>query len=186
MRWYDQPPEADAFAAARGSGTWARRLDQRLATLADLTTLVTPVDSARLLLCHRDLHPGNVVGDTTGGPVVLDWDNLGPADPARELAQALFDWWCDPHVDADAMLAMYDAYVASGGPGRVTEAADFTMLVAVRLNFLLVQLNAWSDESLQPEHRAWAEQEIDEALRILPTPAQLAEVLTLTRACARG
>jgi hypothetical protein len=44
-----------------------------------------------------------------------------------------------------------------------------------------VQLAAYLDEQLDPQHRAWAEQEIDEALRILPTPEQLAQVLDLIR-----
>jgi aminoglycoside phosphotransferase (APT) family kinase protein len=111
--------------------------------------------------------------------VVLDWDNLGPADPSRELAQALFDWWSDPAPDTAAMRAMYDAYVRLGGPGRVNHPADFTTLVCVRLNFLLLQCRASLDEKADPEHRAWAGQEIDEALRILPTPEQITDVVAL-------
>ena len=114
----------------------------------------------------------------------MDWDDVGPADPARELARMLFDWWCDPAVDAEAMLAMYPAYIRAGGPARITDLADFTMLVATRVNFLATQLRMFLDERTGGEHRAWAETEIDEALRILPTPGQLAEVLDLTRSLA--
>jgi hypothetical protein len=140
-----------------------------------LLDVVTPLDESRLVLCHRDLHPENLLADTSGAAVVVDWDNLGPADPSRELAHLLFDWWCDPSVDAPAMRAMYEAYVGAGGPGRVREPGDFTMLVSVRLNFLLVQLTALA----RGQDVAWAEREIDESLRILPTAGQLAEVLTL-------
>jgi Ser/Thr protein kinase RdoA (MazF antagonist) len=186
IRWYDQAPDRPAFGAALASGAaWVPRLADRLALLDPLTSVVTPVDPARLLLCHRDLHPGNVLADDAGALVVVDWEDIGPADPARELAGALFDWWCDPVVDAAAMRATYDAYVRRGGPARITELADFSMLVASRLNFLRKQLNIAIDERIPEEHRAWAETEIDEALRILPTPGQLAEVLELTRAHAR-
>ena len=55
------------------------------------------------------------------------------------------------------------------------------MLVASRLNFLLVQARVAIDPGAEPRHREWAEREIDEALRILPTPRQLSDVLNLTR-----
>jgi hypothetical protein len=85
-------------------------------------------------------------------------------------------------ADLDAMRGMYEAYVRAGGPGRITEPADFTMLVASRLNFLLVQARAALDPQAEPRHCEGAEREIDEGLRILPTPRQLADVLEMTRA----
>jgi Ser/Thr protein kinase RdoA (MazF antagonist) len=178
--WYEVVLAAQAFEPALRSGAaWVPRLAQRVAALPELGAVASPVDPARLLLCHRDLHPGNVLADASGTPVVVDWDNLGPADPARELARALFDWWCDPTVDAAPMRGMYEAYVHSDGPARVTQPGDFTMLIASRLNFLVAQLAALLDERTSAEHRGWAEQEVDEALRIFPTPAQLSEVLGL-------
>jgi hypothetical protein len=59
------------------------------------------------------------------------------------------------------------------------------MLLASRLNFLLVQVGVAIDPLAELRHREWAEHEIDEALRILPTPQQLAEVLEMTRPLAR-
>jgi hypothetical protein len=87
-----------------------------------------------------------------------------------------------PTADLDAMRGMYEAYVREGGLGRITEPADFSMLLACRLNFLLVQAGVAIDPRAERRHREWAEREIDEALRILPTPRQLADVLQLTRA----
>lgn len=182
-RWYDQVPSGSAFAPALASGAaWVPRLAARLSALPALAVIVTPADPSRLRLCHRDLHPGNVLADQAGAPVVVDWDQIGPADPARELAAMLFDWWCDPSVDSGAMRAMYDGYRQAGGPARITRLSDFSMLVASRLNFLRKQLTIAADTSQSLEHRQWAEAEIDEALRILPTPEQLSEVLSLTRA----
>jgi Ser/Thr protein kinase RdoA (MazF antagonist) len=181
--WYDRTPDLEWFArTAQSAQPWAARLAERLDNLRQLRAVVALVDPAQTLLCHRDLHPGNVLADESGSPVVLDWDNLGPADPTRELAEALFDWWCDPEPDLAAMRAMYQAYVRSGGPARVTEPVDFSMVLAARLNFLRVQLEAYLDEQIDQQHRDWAAQEIDEALRILPTPEQLTEVLDVIEA----
>jgi hypothetical protein len=71
---------------------------------------------------------------------------------------------------------MYGAYLREGGPGRITEPADFSMLLACRLNFLLIQAGVAIDPRTEPRHRDWAEREIGEALRILPPPRQLADV----------
>ncbi|MBE1584125.1 phosphotransferase enzyme family protein [Nonomuraea angiospora] len=167
--------------AERAGVAWAGRLAERVATLPELCAAVAPADPAELIVCHRDLHPENVLADPSGALVVVDWDNLGPAVPGRELARALFDWFCDgPDADLDAMRAMYEAYVREDGPGRIRQAADFSMLLAGRLNFLLAQTRVALDPGAERRHREWAEREIDEALRILPTPRQLADVLALT------
>jgi Ser/Thr protein kinase RdoA (MazF antagonist) len=178
--WYERLPDPHALARAAESGAvWADRLAGRLTTLAELGAAVAPSDPAALIVCHRDLHPENVLADPSGALVVVDWDNLGPADPARELARALFDWFCEePLFDLGAMRAMYAAYLRAGGPARLTGPADFSMLIAVRLNFLLVQARIALDPGAEPRHREWAEREIDEVLRTLPTPRQLASRFT--------
>jgi Ser/Thr protein kinase RdoA (MazF antagonist) len=179
--WYDQVPAPHEWAAATTSGAaWAARLADRLTVLPELCAAVTPADPADLVVCHRDLHPENVLADPAGALVVLDWDNLGPAAPGRELARALIHWFGDGPA-LDAVRAMYGAYVRAGGPGRITEPADFTMLLAGDLNFLLRQTGVALDPRAEPRHREWAEHEIDEALRVMPTPRQLAAVLALCR-----
>ena len=180
--WYHRAPATHAWAhAAASDATWSARLTDRLATLPELCAGVAPADPAELVLCHRDLHPENVLADPTGALVVIDWDNFGPAAPSQELARALFDWFCDNSAtDLDAMQGMYEAYVREGGPGRITKPADFSMLLASRLNFLLLQTGIALDPHAEQRHRDWAEREIDEALHILPTPQQLADVLTVT------
>jgi Ser/Thr protein kinase RdoA (MazF antagonist) len=182
--WYNDVPAVHVWADAAASGAvWAARLADRVATLPELCAAVAPADPDGLIVCHRDLHPENVLTDPAGELVVVDWDNFGPAAPGRELAQALFDWFCDgPDADLAAMGRMYEAYLREGGPGRITAPADFSMLLACRLNFLLVQTRVAMDPLAEPRHREWAEREIDEALRILPTPGQLAAVLKLTSA----
>ncbi|MBB6554035.1 Ser/Thr protein kinase RdoA (MazF antagonist) [Nonomuraea rubra] len=176
--WYHRPPAPHEWEPALASGTaWAGPLRERLAAMPELCAATTPPDPGELIVCHRDLHPGNVLADRDGTLVVVDWDGLGPATPGRELARALFDWFSDPAPDLAAMRRMYGAYRREGGPGRVGAAADFSMLVASRLNFLLLQTRIATDPGAEPRHRAWAELEIDEALRIMPAPRQLAGAL---------
>ncbi len=176
--WYERVPAIPEWTPATTSGApWADRLAARLDTVPELSSVVSPADPAALITCHRDLHPDNVLADPAGELVVLDWDNVGPATPDRELARALFDWFCEGDPDLDAMRAMYDTYTREGGPGRVTEPADFTMLLASRLNFLLAQTTIALDPQSERRHREWAEREIDEALTILPTRRQLGDVL---------
>ncbi|MBV1849400.1 phosphotransferase enzyme family protein [Catellatospora tritici] len=178
--WYDQVPAAHRWhTAVTSAAPWAARLAERLRELPELCAAVGPADPAALVLCHRDLHPENLLADPDGALVVVDWDNLGPADPSRELARTMFDWYCDGSPDLDAMRALYRAYVAEGGPGRITAPADFSMLLAGHLNFLLKQTGVALDPLAEPRHRAWAEREIDETLHLLPTPAQLGRVLTI-------
>jgi aminoglycoside phosphotransferase (APT) family kinase protein len=174
-RWYDRVPAAHEWADVCSSGAaWTTRLADRLTTLPQLRSAVEPTDPTRLILCHRDLHPQNVHVDSAGAVVVVDVDELGPAEPGRELARALFDWFsAEAGTDLDAVRVMMESYLSAGGPGRVTEPADFSMLLAHRLNFLLDQARLALDPRTEPRHREWAEREIDAMLRIMPTPRQL-------------
>lgn len=184
--WYHRVPEPGDWAPIVAADTsWAARLTDRLTLLPRLCAAVAPVDPARLILCHRDLHPENVFVDLADALVVVDWDDLGPAEPGRELARALFDWWCDEEsTDLDAVRAMTESYLREGGPGRITEPADFSMLLAARLNFLLSQARLVVDPETERATKEWAEREIIVGLRLLPSPRQLAEVLAVTRECA--
>ncbi len=51
------------------------------------------------------------------------------------------------------------------------------MLIASQLNFLRLQVRVALDPAAESRDQDWAELEIDEALRILPTPHLLATVL---------
>lgn len=183
--WYDSVPAANDWMPVLASGTrWAQRLAEHLRTLERLCEQVRPVDPARLVLCHRDLHPHNVFTGADGRLVVLDCDDLGPADPGRELARVIFDWFCDnTSVDLDAARAMIEAYLGDGGPGRIGDLGDFSMLLAGRLNFVLTQAELVLDPGTEPTCLDYAQQEIDAMLRLMPTPRQVSDVLAVARSC---
>ncbi len=64
---------------------------------------------------------------------------------------------------------------ALGDPER------FSMLVAGRVTFLQAQVGVAINTEAEERHRDWAVREIEEALRVLPTPRMLADVLDMAR-----
>jgi Ser/Thr protein kinase RdoA (MazF antagonist) len=177
--WYDTVP--DTWPSTSDT-PWADGFARLRAVLPELCAAVAPAEPADLVLCHRDLHPDNVLAGPDDALVVVDWDNFGPAAPGRELAAALLDWFGEgPAADVDAMRATYAAYRDAGGPGRISELADLTMFLACRLNFLRLTFRVALDPAASPAEKAWAVSELDEGLRLLPSPAGLAEVLAAVR-----
>jgi Ser/Thr protein kinase RdoA (MazF antagonist) len=184
--WYDRPPAPESWAplvaaAAEAEVAWSTRLSGAVRTMPALYALLVPADPARMRCCHRDLHPANVLAGRTGELVVVDWDDLGPADPVRELASALVACYHDGDPDLGSMRRAYRAYVEAGGPARLERTTDFTMRISTALNFLHRQVRVALDPGSEPGERAWAELEIDESLRILPTPELLTNVLDACR-----
>jgi Ser/Thr protein kinase RdoA (MazF antagonist) len=186
--WYDRvPPLEEWTKLARSNAPWAPRLARRLSTLTPLCAAVAPVDPAKLVVCHRDLHPENVFTGPGGALVVVDWDDLGPAESAQELTKALVEWFWDGHtLDVHGARTAFRWYVREGGPGSVAEPRDFSLLLATRLNFLLSQAVVAIDDNAERRHRDWAELEVDRGLQLLPTERVLAEVLDATRAGSVG
>jgi hypothetical protein len=181
--WYERAPDPggwpDLAAAAQAAGAeWAAPLAERVDLLAELTGLVTPAAPDRLITCHRDLHPENVLVDGDGELVLLDWDDVGPADPDRELARLLLDWYVDDDAaDLAGVRRTLEAYQAVGGPGWLRDERSFGMVIAANLNFLRLQARLALDPATTPEHRDYANMEILDGLGRLPTRALLHQLL---------
>lgn len=180
--WYEAPPDPDEWgplvaAAAEVGMSWATQLADAVDGLPALHSILSSSDPLRMRLCHRDLHPGNVLADEADELVVVDWEDAGPAEPAQELARTLVACYHDGQPDLDSMRRAYLSYVEADGPAQLRSAADFTMLIASQLNFLSLQVRVALDPTAASRDRQWAELEIAESLRILPTPDLLATVL---------
>jgi Ser/Thr protein kinase RdoA (MazF antagonist) len=184
--WFEVVPDpgtwgrlADA-ARAQGAG-WGQQLAGRTGLLAELAEFVTAADPNRLVTCHRDLHPDNVLVDSSGALVVLDWDDVGPACPDGELAAVVAFWHLDEagQVDEKAVRRTLAAYDAAGGPGRLRDERAFGMYVAGRLNFLHAQAELALDQNASPENRRHAAFEVSDTLARLPAPFLLGRLIGL-------
>jgi aminoglycoside phosphotransferase (APT) family kinase protein len=181
-RWWDNEPV--------GAVSWdeilaeARRqrapFTDRLAGLRDevvaLETLLEPVEPVQT--CHLDLWADNVRGTPEGGICIIDWDNAGPGDPSRELAMVLFEFG---HGRPDRLEALYAAYRAAGGPGRIRTEADFSMLIAQLHHICELHLRRWLRPGLTDAERARALAHIDEFLDDPFDREVLDEILTIGR-----
>ncbi len=99
-----------------------------------------------VIVCHRDLWADNVravapgdPGRTTPDPVVIDWDNCGPASAAGELAMVLVEFG----TSKARARQLHDAYVDGGGPARLTGIGDFTMPIAVLHHLVELAARQW-------------------------------------------
>jgi Ser/Thr protein kinase RdoA (MazF antagonist) len=186
--WYETTPPPAAWDQFAGAGLaqragWAQELTERAALLRVLAGLVAPAARDRLVTCHRDLHPGNVLADRGGALVPLDWDDAGPADPGQELAGLLMFWHADDDggaVDEAAVGRTLRAYYAAGGHGELRDEMSFGMYLAGRLNFLHGQASLALDPSASGEDRAYASAEVSDTLARLPTLTLLSHLLRLS------
>jgi Ser/Thr protein kinase RdoA (MazF antagonist) len=184
--WFEAVPDPVTWHqladAARVQGaSWGQELAGRTGQLTELAGLVTPADWDQQVTCHRDLHPDNVLVDQSGALVALDWDDVGPACPDRELAAVLAFWHLDGagRADEEAFKRTLAAYYAAGGPGRLHDEQAFGMYIAGRLNFLHAQAGLALDDDASSENRQYAADEISDTLARLPTPPLISYLIEL-------
>lgn len=128
--WFEAPigPQewTRVLTASRAVGApYVDRLAELLPRIIEVESILVPM--AAVQTCHLDLWSDNVLRRPDGALCVIDFDNAGPADPGREVAMVVFEFG---QGDNDRRRALYDAYRAAGGPGRVTGRDSCAMTVA--------------------------------------------------------
>ncbi|MBC9726286.1 phosphotransferase enzyme family protein [Streptomyces sp. TRM68367] len=182
--WYEECPRdadwKDLHQKVREAGLpWADALGRFIDTsAAELAQWVTPSEPDDLVTSHLDLQPQNVLVGPAG-PVLLDWDNAGPASAERELARAVYVWSGGNRPDTDAARRLMRAYRSAGGRSAVKGPESFSMLFATDLNFIYVQAECAVDPDVTDAQRAFASDKAAACLRSVP---DLAAVSRLTAA----
>ena len=157
--WSELAERAEAAGA-----DWAPGLRARAAELTELGAWATSVPLGDLVLCHRDLKADNTLLGPDGLRWLLDWDDVGAHDPAREVGTVLLH-----HVPDEAALgALATAYGAAGGVELPEGPELFASGAAVWLNFLAGQVGVLVDPDSEPEHREFAEPKVRGLLDDLP------------------
>lgn len=167
--WHAAPVGAGAWEdlvdrlSAAGAG-FAGQLAGLLPALAEVEGLLSP--PTELQVCHRDLWADNVRATPGSGMVVLDWENCGPASPSHELAMVAYEYGLG---DASRIRALHRAYAEAGGPGRLRDPADATMLVAQQLHVLQVACERWlasGTDAERADNAAWAAEFLDDPVTV--------------------
>jgi Ser/Thr protein kinase RdoA (MazF antagonist) len=130
---------------------FAGQLGALVDELVAVESVVEPHESP--IVCHRDLWADNVLATVDGQVCVIDFENLGPADPSQELAMVLFEFGDD---DPSRARLLHTAYREAGGPGQVTRRGHFTMLVAEQAHIGQLACSRWVGASSQSERERLA------------------------------
>lgn len=145
--WFTDAVPADRWrailaATERSEAPWAPTLAHLVPELIAGEPIIAAGRHAPRITCHLDFNPENVLGDVHGRPVVVDWENSGPAAAEQELASALAEFVPVP----EGAPAFLDAYRAAGGPATLRDASSFAMCLAFQ-----AELTAWyAERALDP------------------------------------
>lgn len=153
---------------------FAAELGALVPELVAVESVIEP--HSRRLVCHRDLWADNVLVDGHGRLCVIDFENAGPADPAHEVAMALFEFGCD---DQARTRQLYDSYLQADGPARVTRLGHFTMLVAELAHIARYACTRWleEDDPLERDRLAAWVAEIPQEPVTLPRLARILDAI---------
>ncbi|RNI21517.1 phosphotransferase enzyme family protein [Flexivirga caeni] len=159
-------------ARARCAGAdWAGQLTERVEEFTQLGAWASSVPVGELRISHNDLTLDNVLV-SGGSRWLIDWDNVGPQDPIRELGVQLAAVLSDPDLVRDLVRI----YCAAGGAEFRWSEGIFASAFVIRLNYLAVQIETLLDAA-QLEHHDFARTQVVPLLRDVPSMSGLDEQL---------
>lgn len=179
--WHVEPVGAERWSGLvarlrRAGAPFADRLAEVVPAVLEVEELLTAPDDVQV--CHRDLWADNVRRSSDGdGIVVLDWENSGPGSPSQEVAVAAFEYGCG---EPRRVRALYAAYLDAGGPGRLRDRADLTMLVAQTGHIAEVGCERWlrsTTDDDRADNEAWVSEFLDEPVTMQVVDDLLAAAL---------
>jgi Ser/Thr protein kinase RdoA (MazF antagonist) len=137
--WFRDPPDPSTWPElldrARAAGApWLATLERLVPILLETTAAAgrPSGDPARLVTCHLDYNPENVLVDRAGDVCVVDWENSGPGELEQELASVVAEFV----RDATATEAFLAAYRDAGGPAVLVDRRSFAMTFVVQANLI--------------------------------------------------
>jgi len=122
---------------------WKRDTIDRLVGQAEALAAVLQADSQPFIVCHADIHAGNILISTDDHLYIVDWDTLTLAPKERDLmfvGGGLFGGWRSPQEE-EALF--YQGYGAA--------AIDGTALVYYRYERIVQDIAAYCEQILLTE-----------------------------------
>jgi Ser/Thr protein kinase RdoA (MazF antagonist) len=167
--WYVDPVGAEAWQELverlrMAEAPFAERLADLLPAVVAAEGVLTPPRGVQV--CHRDLWADNVRRTPGGDLVVLDWENSGPGDVDGELGCALFEYGLG---ERERVRTLHAAYREAGGPGRLADRGDLTMLIAQTGNIARIGCERWLTSTNRQERARnadWVAEFLDEPVTL--------------------
>jgi Ser/Thr protein kinase RdoA (MazF antagonist) len=155
--WFTTAVEANRWAellarADEAGVPWATTFANLVPRIAAGDPIVAAGRHSPPIRCHLDFNMENVLVDTAGRTVVVDWEDSGPAAAEQELGCVLGEFVPDPA----GTRAFLRAYASAGGLATLHDASSFAMTYAFVGNLVASYAKQALDPTTTDENRARA------------------------------